>query len=114
MSLRQRNGELNRIRESCRHRRSVIDVEVKIIDSPATLTIPSTLNLPISSHRGVVGGFAQVVHKLFITEAYSCIHIRETSEVPKRLVRRKLTAAEVGNIRDMHVGVCEMEEKHVA
>jgi hypothetical protein len=59
---------------------SAIDTKVNRIGTLAMYSIASHGDLPVSSHQGVGGGFAQAVHKRFITEACSCIRVDETKD----------------------------------
>jgi hypothetical protein len=91
---------------------SVIDAEVNRIGSLETLPIASHVDLPLSSHQGVVGVFAQAVHKRFITEACSCIRVDETKDGSFTRTSKTQTHTDCSRqCSETCVQVCEKEEK---
>jgi hypothetical protein len=93
-------------------RTSIIDAEVNRIGSLETMPIASHVDLPLSSHQGVVGGFAQAVHKRFIIEACSCIRVDETKDGVFTRTSETQTHTDCSRQRsETCVQVCEKEEK---
>jgi hypothetical protein len=102
----EKHGELIKISSELQRRNECEDAEVNRMNPPATLPIASHVDLPMSSHQGVVGGLAQGVHKHFISEACSCIRVDETKDVRTTLCKTQThTDWSSQMFRDMCAGV---------
>jgi hypothetical protein len=76
--------------------------------------LASQMDLPVSSHQGVGGGFAQTVHKQFIIEACSCIRADETKYGVFTRTSKILTHTDWSRqCSETCVQVCEKEDKDI-